>query len=200
MMTFLQSKWTAAVVGAVCYFGTIALLWRPVFANVRRAETKRSPRALLNAAHLSDHEMDLLAADLRANRRALDERQQQLQRWEARLQTEQEEFRRLAVQVDKKCAEFDQLVTRISTNEAANLINLAGACTEMPPAAATALLKQIDDERLVKILALLERKPLAAILEQLAKGDPADVKRAAVLLERLRLVIPPATPKPPESQ
>lgn len=196
MMKFLQSKWMAVLVGAVAFFATMAMLWRPTLVTpppVAPASPVQDRLKAFDFSNVNGAELDLLITNLKAAKQELEQREQKLEQWDARLQAERQELLRLADQVDKKSAAFDALVLRIEMNEVASLTKLAGTYAEMPAATATKILKEIADDRLLKIMAYMEREPLAAILENLGT---ADARRAALLTERLRLVVPAVTNAP----
>jgi flagellar motility protein MotE (MotC chaperone) len=194
MKKFLQSHWAAVLIGAVAYCGTLGALWRPTLAMPPRPRPVQDRLKAFDFSNVKGAEMDLLITNLKAARTELEQREEKLEQWDARLKAEHLELTRLADQVDQKRAEFDALVVRIQTNEATSFMKLAGTYTQMSPAAAAKILKGISDEKLLKIMAYMEREPLAGVLESFAETD---AKRAAILTERLRLVVTPATNAPP---
>ena len=67
----------------------------------------------------------------------------------------------------------------------------------MGPVGAARILKEMDDDQLVKILALMKGSESAPILESLGQGNKEDSRRAATLSNRLRLVLSAAKKSAP---
>ena len=85
--------------------------------------------------------------------------------------------------------EFDRNVVRVQEEEVLNLKKLAKVYATMSPAAVTTIFKEMEDDKIVKILAFLKESEAAPILEHLAKMGETEAKRAAALTERFRLSI-----------
>ena len=91
---------------------------------------------------------------------------------------------------------MEATVVRVTDEEAVNLKRLSKVYATMSPAGAARILKEMEDEQIVKILALMKEAETAPILEGFGQGDKQDAKRAALISNRLRLTIPPLK-KPP---
>ena len=133
--------------------------------------------------------MTQLLAEIKNEREALRVRASQLDDLETRLQAERKEIYAVTQAVYQVRADLDKVVTRVSEEEAVNLKKLAKVYTTMSPEGAARILKEMDDDQVVKILTLMRGAEPAPILENLGQGSKEDARRAAMLSNRLRLVL-----------
>ena len=83
------------------------------------------------------------------------------------------------------------LVIEITADESKNLKSLAATYASLSPPAAVAILREMDDTTVVKILSLMKSDVVAPIFEQMAVTPGPDgtlAKRAGALSEKLRLM------------
>jgi flagellar motility protein MotE (MotC chaperone) len=202
MMRILQTKWMAVTVGTVSYGLTTWLCLSPQQQYLRAAQALRAaPKAKATAPAgpswtFQNPELNQLMAELKDEREALRARTTQLDELEARLSTERQEICLVTQTVFRLRKELDATVCRVTDEEAVNLKKLAKVYATMSPAGAARILKEMDDDQVVKILALMKEAESAPLLEGLAQGDKEDVKRAALISNRLRLTIPPPKKAP----
>lgn len=193
-MKFLQSPWVAAFLGLLLYAGTTVMLWRP--APPPRPEAVKPADESAPSWTFHNPEIESLVAELKQEKATLAERAKQLADLTTRLQIERQEITVITRQVQRLQVEFDRNVVRVREEEVANLKKLAKTYATMSPEGAAAIFAQLDDSSLVKILAGMKDTETAPILETMAKQGEAQAKRAAMLSERLRLVLPAgAAPK-----
>jgi len=196
MMQFLQTKWMAVVAGVLAYAATTWFCLRPQ-QQINHAAAMLRVRQSPAMAKLPDGpswtfqnpEMTQLLAELKNEREALRVRASQLDELEARLQAERKEIYAVTQAVYQVRADLDKVVTRVSEEEAVNLKKLAKVYTTMSPEGAARILKEMDDDQVVKILTLMRGAEPAPILENLGQGSKEDARRAAMLSNRLRLVL-----------
>ena len=86
----------------------------------------------------------------------------------------------------------------VAADELKNLRTLAQTYTNLSPRGAVAIVRELDDVTVVKILALMKPDVVGAIFEEMSKGGGPEAplaRRAAALSEKLRLikVAPPNT-------
>ena len=115
------------------------------------------------------------------------QREKDLNELAQRLESERQEFSAVTQRMQRLQVEFDKNLVFVKTNEAANLKKLAKTYAAMSPEGISAIFKNLADEHVVKILMFLNDAERAPILDSLAKLGEEDAKRAARLLERLRL-------------
>lgn len=200
-MKFLQSSWAAAIVGLIGYWATTMVCWTKVAPTLApppvHHETAAKDPVSGPSWSFKNAEVNLLMEDLRKQKEALALREQQLNEYAARLRTERVELNQVTQHVGVMQAEFDRLVVEVKKEEAGNLKKLSKTYAAMTPDGAAAILKEMTDPQLVKIMALMKEAETGPILEALGKGTDADTKRAATISDKLRLVLARnATAKP----
>ncbi len=196
MTRWLTSGWFMALTGSLLYLGTTVLLIRPAqFAGVRAALAARAG-ALAQGNEPSwrfkNPEFDQWIAELNMEKSDLATRTRQLQEWQTRLAAQQQEFATATQAVYQLQAAFDKNVVRIKAQEVQNLGKQAKIIAGMSPAGAAALINQMDDDDVVRLLSIMKPDDAGALLDALSKLGPAEAKHAALLTERLRMVLPPA--------
>ena len=138
-------------------------------------------------------EIDNLASELRADRAELEKRAEELAAREARLTAEAAELAQTRQQIEALRSSISEKVYEIQQAEEKNLKSLALTYSNLTPRSALAILNQLDEPTVVKLLALMKPEVSAALFEQMgqaAQTDPAMARRAATLSERLRLLKP----------
>jgi flagellar motility protein MotE (MotC chaperone) len=205
MMRFLQTKWMVVMAGALAYAVSTWFCLQPqqqikhaVAALSARQGSLRATTPAGPSWTFQNPEMSQLVAELKSKHEALCVRASQLDELEARLHAERKEIYAVTQAVCQLRADFDTVVTRISEEEEVNLKKLAKVYTTMSPEGAARILKEMDDDQVVKILALMRGSEPAPILENIGQGSKEDARRAATLSNRLRLVLSAAKkPAPP---
>jgi len=203
MIAFLQTKWTALGVGLVAYSLTTWLCLKPQKQFQAAADALRAGNEAANSELpgpswvFQNSELSQMVGELKDEREALKARAKALDELEARLNAERLEITTVTQTVSRLRADFDGLVTRVTDEEAANLKKLARVYAAMSPEGASRILKEMDDEQVVKVLALMKESETAPILEGLGQGGKEEARRAALISDRLRLTITP--PKKPST-
>ncbi len=186
MMRLFQSPWTASSLGVIVYLAVFVMAWKPP-AIPEEDPGAAAPSAAGPSWSFQNPEVDLLIGELKREKEAVAAREKELKELAERLRIEHAELLQLTQAVQQVQAEFDQNITRVRAEEAANLKRLAKTYAAMSPAGAASVLKAMDDSTVVKVLLFMKDSETAAVLEVLAKQSPADAKRAAAISERLRL-------------
>lgn len=134
-------------------------------------------------------EIESLATELKAQREALTVRAAALDERESRLAADAAELEKVRQQLDALRKEIAQRVTEVSAEEVKNLKALSATYRSLSPTAAVGILAEMDPQTVVKLLSLMKPTETAAIFEEMGRSsDPAIVKRAASLSEKLRLL------------
>ncbi len=200
MNKLLTSGWLIPVVGALAYLGTTFVLLDPSALKLPHARAAGSdPEA---EAHVlastpwdfSAPELDGLINELKEQQAKLAEREKELGEWQARILAERAELTTVTQQVARLQAEFNQIVTYVSQQEAGNLKKLARTYAAMTPDDAARILQERDDAWIVRVLMFMSDEETAKLLAALARPGPANAKRAALLTERLRLSVEAPAP------
>jgi flagellar motility protein MotE (MotC chaperone) len=191
MIRLLQSSWIAGLVGSVSFLMVTAWSLRAPLSAIHPAQ-EDADDALGSAEaswNFNNPEVQQLISELIKEKDALALRAQQLNDFAARLQTERLELNQVTQHVFRLQQEFDRNVVRIREEETANLKKLAKVYAAMTPDNALAILKELGDDQVVKILAFMKENETAPILECMARAGDIEAKRAALISERLRLTI-----------
>lgn len=134
-------------------------------------------------------ELETLASDLKSQREAVQARAVLLDERESRLKADAAELDKVRQQIEALKREIAQRVTEVSAEEVKNLKALSATYRSLSPAAAVGILAEMDQQTVVKLLSLMKPTETATIFEEMGRSsDPAIVKRAAILSERLRLL------------
>ena len=194
----------AVTVGTLIYALTTWLALEPQKQFMRAAAALGAGANAKSAApagpswKFQNPELNQLMAELKDERETLRVRAAQLDELEARLGTERQEICVVTQTVARLRKEMEATITRVGEEEAVNLKRLSKVYATMSPAGAARILKEMDDEQIVKIFALMKEGETAPILEGFGQGDKQDAKRAALISNRLRLTLlpPKKTPMP----
>jgi len=186
MIKLLTSNWMTAGVGAVVYLTSTVLFWQTP-KPPPTPKTDASAQMVGPSWEFSNPEADQLVNELKEERKAVAERQQQLNEMAARLDAERAELSQATQSVRLLQNDFDKSVIRVQTDEASNLKKLAKVYAEMDPEMAANVLAEMDDTAIIKIMVFLKDDETAAILESLAKKGQPQAHRAAEISDRLRL-------------
>jgi flagellar motility protein MotE (MotC chaperone) len=136
-------------------------------------------------------EIDNLASELKEEKARLKKQAEQLDQRAARLDAEQQELEKLRAADEATRKEINERVIAIAADEARNLRALAQTYTNLTPRAAVAIIREMDDVTVVKILSLMKPDVVAPIFEEMSRTPDKEgllARRAALLSEKLRLM------------
>lgn len=136
-------------------------------------------------------EIDSLATELKEERARQQRQADDLEIRAGHLEAEQQELLRLRNELAAMKADIEKQVMAITADEYKNLRTLAQTYTNLSPRAAVAIVQELDDATVVKILSLMKPDVVGPIFEELSKTGGVDgplAKRAATLSEKLRLI------------
>jgi flagellar motility protein MotE (MotC chaperone) len=206
-MKALESPIVSTAAGGIAFLLTWMLTLQSAAPNIRPAAVAHKAAAAPGVPAAPTYpveswvyynpEVDQLIKDLKAERDALTAREEDLKQLAARLTTERSELDQVADSVKKMQAEIEKRLVEIKADEIPNLKRLAKTYSSMSPAGAAAILREMEDNAVVKILALMKDTENGPILEGMGRQGPADATRAAALTEKLRLARVPATKAKP---
>jgi flagellar motility protein MotE (MotC chaperone) len=192
----LKSTWFLALLGIVLGIGTtvgVILLHKDAFlaGPVKKEPSSPGPANAPREWVFWTDEITHLAGNLKEERDALDERAQELDQFEKRLVAEKEELGKVRVELEGMRREVTDNIPKIEASERQNVKSLAKTYSTMKPQDAVAVMREMDDSSIVKILASMKADVVGAIFQEMAKAKDADGPlsvRAARLSEQLRLV------------
>ena len=202
MMRLLQSSWLTALIGCLLYLAVTALLLQPSRFQFVRPSLESSAAGQMNneaSWRFRNPEFDQWVTEIKRQRAALAQREQQLQELQTRLDAERHELNTVTQIVSQLQAEFDRNVIRIKEQEVENLKRQAKVIAAMSPEGAAGLLGEMSDPDAVRILYTMKPDEASAILETYSKLGQSEAKRAATLTELMRQTLSPeprASPTP----
>jgi flagellar motility protein MotE (MotC chaperone) len=192
MLRRLQSPWLVALCGCLLYLATTAALIRPEqFAGL---SPPTAPRVTPNddpAWKFHNPEFEQWLEEVKQEKEALATKAQQLHELQMRLEAERQEILSVTQTVHQLQMEFDKNVIRIKEQQVENLKRQTKVIAGMSPEGAAAMLKELPDDEVVRILVTLNTDGASLILDTMSKLGKPEAQRAATLAERMRMVLPP---------
>jgi flagellar motility protein MotE (MotC chaperone) len=136
-------------------------------------------------------EIEELANELKGERERVRKQGEQIDRREAQLASERLELNKVRTELEGIRQEIASKIIEVNADESKNIRNLAKTYGDLPPKAAVAIIRDMDDVTVVKILSVMKSDGVTAIFEEMSHTPSPDgslSKRAATLTDRLRLV------------
>jgi flagellar motility protein MotE (MotC chaperone) len=136
-------------------------------------------------------EIDSLASELKDEKARQQKLAEELEQRAGRLAAEEQELARVRSELEAMRADLEARVITVGNDEMKNLRSLAQTYSNLSPRAAVAIVRELDDVTVVKILALMKPDVVGPILEEMTKSAGPDgtlAARAAALSEKLRLI------------
>ena len=136
-------------------------------------------------------EIENLASELKGERDRLHLQGEQLDRRETQLAAERQELSKIRTEIEGLRQEIATKVIEINADEIKNIRILAQTYTNLTPKAAVAIIREMDDVMVVKILSMMKPDVVAPIFEEMSRTTGTDgtlARRAALLSDRLRLI------------
>ncbi|MFA6286548.1 MAG: hypothetical protein WC661_04120 [Opitutaceae bacterium] len=195
---------------AVIITATVLLSAGPMLAMIWKESSKMVDEAAarqiaLNEAARPEKPWDFWTPEVESLARELGEQRATFSRHEAdlavrekRLADEALELEKIRRQVETMRTEIATRLVEVQTQEVRNLKTLSATYGRLKPSAAVAIFGEMDDITVAKLLSLMKPEVTSAILEELSSTpgtDNANLKRAAEISRRLRLMMP-AKPGP----
>ena len=136
-------------------------------------------------------EIDGLASELKEERARLRQQAELLTQRAARIAAEQQELAKIRTDLEGIRTEIGRKIIEVTADESKNLRSLAQTYSGLTPKGAVAILREMDDTTVVKILSLMKAESVGPIFEEMAKTTAPDgtlARRAALLSEKIRLM------------
>ncbi len=192
MTRFLKSGWFAALLGCCLYMATTVFVLSPSkFAGARfikpdySADNDPSWR-------FRNPEFNEWVSQIQNEKARLEVRQQQLDEWQTRINTELQEMSLVTQTVWQLQSDFDKNVIRFKSQETDNVKHQAKLIAAMSPEGAVSMFSEMSDDDIVRILFVMKPDEASLILDTFSKTGQS--KRAALITERLHQVLPDAAP------
>lgn len=136
-------------------------------------------------------EVENLSRELKAEREKQKKLAESLDQRAGRLASEEKELAKIRTEVEGMRRQISERIVEITADEAKNLRTLASTYAGLTPKAAVAILKEMDDATVVKILSLMKPDVITPLFEEMSKGGTPEsllAKRAAQISEKLRMM------------
>lgn len=189
MKNILQTPIFAVTAGGLCFLLVTGFLLKDALAARSQVSHTDQPAAIKDFWDTHNPEVDQLVEDLKREKADLEKREELLRGLETRLASERAELNTITQRVHQLQVEFDQHVVRVKEEESTNLKKLARMYAAMSPEGAAVILKELEDQSIVKIFMFMKDTESAPLLEALALGGDLEAKRAAAISEQLRKTI-----------
>ena len=136
-------------------------------------------------------DIDELARQIAEKKTALDEREKALDRMQQQLERERKEWATVTNWVTTIQEEIDQLVTRVTEDEAESLREIVTVYQKMDPPDAAKMLYELNDERIAKIFKFLKQSEVSEIIKVWLKEDDQKIKRVHDILDQYHRTLLP---------
>ena len=194
MTRILQSSWFAVLLGGGLYLATTVLALSPAkFASLRPTAPANRSADDDPSWRFRNPEFNQWVAQIKEEKDSLALREQHLNELQNRLTAERQEIMTVTQTVAQMQFDFDQNVIRFKAQETDNVRRQAKLIAAMSPAGAAAMIAEMPDDDVVRILFTMKIDEASAILDTLSTRGKDDAKRAATLTVRLHQVLPAAT-------
>jgi len=194
MTRILQSSWFTVLIGGALYLTTTVLVLRPAkFAAPPSAAAVNRSADDDPSWRFRNPEFAEWVTQIKEEKEALAVREQHLTELQNRLAAERQEILTVTLTVARLQTNFDQNVIRFSAQETENVKHQSKLIAAMSPAGAAAMIAEMPDDEVVRILFTMKTDEASAILDMLSMRGKDDAKRAAMLTVRIHQVLPGPT-------
>jgi flagellar motility protein MotE (MotC chaperone) len=198
MTRLLQSPVTVMTLAAVMFFTTLWLLLRTLPLGQVAPAVKALPMAEDDPSwKFRNPDIDQWVSQIKNERDALAVREQQLKEWESRLVAESREIASVTQAVSRTQLEFDKRVLLFTEQQKDNAKKQLKVIADMTPDGAVAMLNEMPDDEVARLLYTLKPDISGAILDAMSKVGGPSAKRAAALTERIKDILQIPTNNPP---
>jgi len=198
MTRLLQSPVTVMTLAAVMFFTTLWLLLRTLPLGQVAPAVKALPVAEDDPSwKFRNPDIDQWVSQIKNERDTLAVREQQLKEWESRLVAESREIASVTQAVSRTQLEFDKRVLLFTEQQKDNAKKQLKVIADMTPDGAVAMLNEMPDDEVARLLYTLKPDISGAILDAMSKVGGPSAKRAAALTERIKDILQIPTNNPP---
>ena len=203
----LSAPWFLMLVGFLLNVIVSGLLLLPAMKSLPKAEVvvDDTPAPVVTTIpaiwNFNTDAIQKLVSELNEKKEALSSEHKELATMHAQITAERQEVEKVKQEIIRLRTELDVRVKEVTANEVQNLKPLAQTYSTMLPPAAAAILRELDDETIVKIFSQMKSERVGVLLAELSKPLPLDpskppsdegkaspAKRAAEISNKLRLM------------
>lgn len=196
-MKFLSSGLGIAILAALAHLGTLLGILVPGLRTLTEPEIKLPGKTALPPRLWSfkTEAVDLLITELQAERAKLTIDRKDFVALQSQTAAERAELDKVRAEIKGLRAEIDLRVVEIEEREVKNLKTLAQTYAAMNPAQVVVIFRELEENMVVKVLAMMKATVVGPILGEMAKAPdrPSSegmAKRAARITDKLRLLKP----------
>jgi len=135
-------------------------------------------------------DIDQWVSQIKEERDSLAVREQQLKDWEARLAAESNEIATVTQSVSRTQQDFDKRVLQFTEQQKDNVKKQLKVIADMTPDGAAAMMNEMPDDDVARLLYTLKADISGAILDAMSKAGGTSAKRAAALTQRIKDILP----------
>jgi flagellar motility protein MotE (MotC chaperone) len=195
-MKLFRSGWALAIIAALLNLGTTGGLIFAKRDSILHPAGSAGKDVTPRFWSFRPDDVDALVADLNDQRVKLVERQTELDKLAAHIESERQELEKTRADIAAMRDEISTEIPQFQESERKNMKTLAQTYSDVAPAAAVAIFREMDETTCAKLLSLMKPDKVAAILEEMSQEDKDETmtKRAARISDKLRLM--KSDPKP----
>lgn len=192
-----MNKWGLIILAMLIHAGIsgyliFASLPKPLDPSAFPPDVTEAPPRMWN---FKTDSIDLLVKELSTEKEKLEEDKKNVIVMQSQVASERSELEKVRAEVKAIREEIEQRVVAVQDDEIANLKSLSTSYSTMPPPAAVAIMREMDENMAVKIISMMKNDKVSAILAEMGKaadrpGEDPMAKRAARISDKLRLAKP----------
>ncbi len=205
MNSKLQNPAVVAALAVMLSVGVgVMAFWRTAAPLVESAVLKTAGSVKAAPAELKERgwdfwtiEIENLSSELKGERDRLRQQHDLLDQRSAQLANEAKELAKVRTEIEALRRGIAEKIIEISADDAKNLRTLSQTYTNLTPRAVVAIVREMDDQTVVKIFSLMKIDVVSAIFEEMSRTPGPDgplSKRVAILSERMRQMKAAAKP------
>lgn len=186
-----------AVLGALLHFGTLTAVLMPALALLQPPPPpEEAPGKTLLPERMwsfKTQAVDEMIAELKKTRAKLDQEAKDAAILKTQIASERAELEKVQKGIVAMREELEKRIVEVQEPELKNLKTLANTYSTMKPPAAVAILREMDENTVVKMLSLMKADQVGPILGEMPKandrpGEETMARRAARISDKLRLI------------
>jgi flagellar motility protein MotE (MotC chaperone) len=190
MARILQAPWLAPLLGAILYLVTTVVLMSRVTFALPTTEEKADLSAENDPSwHFHNPEFNQWLAQIKTEKESLDQREQQLNELQIRLNAERQEIMAVTQTVFQLQSDFDKSVVRFTTDQVTDAKRQSKVIANMSPDGAAKMMAEMPDDQTLPVLFALKTDQSGAILDAMSQMGRPEAERAARLTMQMRKVL-----------
>ena len=192
-----MNKWVLVLLALLIHAGVSGYL---IFSSLPKPiDPSRIPPPVTEAPprmwNFKTEAVDDLVKELREEKAKLEDEKKNVVIMQAQVASERSELEKVRADIKTMRDEIEQRIVAIEDDEMPNLKVLSNTYSTMPPTAAVAVIREMDENMAVKLISMMKNDKMSAILAEMGKaqdrpGEDPMAKRAARISDKLRLAKP----------